>query len=389
MELAGYLVSAVTLEGRSVREVAAEHGVSKTWLYELLARQRELGEAAFVPGSRRPKSSPGRVSPGIEDEIVELRKALTEEGLDAGAHTLCYHLQKRHRRNKALVPSVSSIWRVLKRRGFIVPQPQKRPRCSYIRFNAELPNECWQADTTHWSLSDGSDVEILNLLDDHSRFLVASQAFLATKALDVVASFEAAFNELGVPASVLTDNGAIFTAQSRGGRCAIESLLLALGVSYKHGRPYHPQSQGKVERFHQTLKRFLAKQPRPASLAELQGLLDYFRAYYNNTRPHRAIGRRTPIEAYSARQKAFPKLTGRPGAHYRLRHDRLDKTGKVTLRYMSRLRHIGVGRAHAGKRVVLFIAERHVRVLTEGRYELLGTCTIDPAKGYQALNKAD
>jgi transposase InsO family protein len=278
MELAGYLVNAVVIEGRSVREVARAHGVSKTWLYELLNRHKELGEAAFVPRSRRPKSSPSRVSPEMEDEIIALRKSLAEEGLDAGAHTIRYYLQRRHRRHKALVPSVATIWRVLKRRGFVLPEPQKRPKCSYVRFNAELPNECWQADTTHWALADGTDVEVLNFLDDHSRSLAASRAFATTKAPDVVATFQAAVEELGLPASLLTDNGAIFTAESRGGRCAMESLLVGLGVAYKHGRPYHPQAQGKVEHFHQTLKRWLAKQPRATTLEALQAQLDRFRA---------------------------------------------------------------------------------------------------------------
>jgi transposase InsO family protein len=140
-----------------------------------------------VPRSKRPRSSPGRVSTSVEDEIVELRKSLAEEGLDAGPHTIHYHLSCRHRRRKTEVPSVSSIWRVLKRRGFITPQPQKRPKCSFVRFVAELPNECWQADTTHWALADGTDGEVLNVIDDHSRFLVASTAFASTKAFDVVA----------------------------------------------------------------------------------------------------------------------------------------------------------------------------------------------------------
>jgi transposase InsO family protein len=386
MELAGYLVNAVVLEHRPVAEVARAHGVSRSWLYELLARHREVGEAAFVPGSRRPKSSPSRVPVAVEDEIVALRKSLAEDGLDAGAHTIQYHLQLCHRRRRTVVPSVSSIWRVLKRRGFIVPEPHKRPKCSYVRFCAELPNELWQADTTHWALADGTDVEVLNIIDDHSRLLVASKAFGTTKAADVVATFQAAATGLGLPASLLTDNGAIFTAESRGGRCAIETLLLALGVSYKHGRPYHPQTQGKVERFHQTLKRWLAKQDRPDDLAALQALLDRFRAYYNDVRPHRAIGRRTPAEVYAAREKAGPNRPALPAGHYRLRRDRLDKAGKVSVRYQSRLRHIGVGRAYAGARVLLLVAERDVRVLTEDG-ELLGTCTIDPAKGYQALEK--
>lgn len=386
MELAGYLVNAVVIEGRPVAEVAKAHGVSRSWLYELLARHKERGEAAFVPRSRRPLRSPSRVSPEVEDEIVALRKHLAEEGLDAGPRTIRYHLQCRHRRRKSMVPSVATIWRVLKRRGFVVPEPHKRPKCSYVRFSAELPNECWQADTTHWALADGTDVEVLNFLDDHSRLLVASRAFGTTKASDVVATFQAAAGELGLPASVLTDNGAIFTAESRGGRCAMETLLVGLGVSYKHGRPYHPQTQGKVERFHQTLKRWLAKRPRPTTIEQLQAQLDRFRAYYNTVRPHRAISRRTPAQAYAAREKARPKAPALPAGHYRLRRDRLDSAGKVSLRYQSRLRHIGVGRAHAGQRVLLLVAERDVRVLTEDG-ELLGTCTIDPTKGYQALTK--
>jgi transposase InsO family protein len=319
----------------------------------------------------------------LEQEIVELRKSLAEEGLDAGAHTVQYHLLARRKgRARQLVPSVPAIWRVLARRGFVVPQPQKRPRCSYVRFCAELPNERWQADTTHWALADGTDVEVLNFIDDHSRYLVASEAFRTTKGLDVVDVFQAAAQLLGLPASLLTDNGAIFNAESRGGRGALVTLLDALGVGYKHSRPYHPQTCGKVERFHQTLKRWLAKQPRAETVGQLQAQLDWFRAYYNEVRPHRALGRRTPAQAYGARTKAGPQG---PGARceYRLRRDRLDRAGKVTLGYAGRLRHIGVGRAHAGATVLLLVADRDVRVLSEGG-ELLGHTVIDAAKDYQS-----
>jgi transposase len=183
MDLAGYVVNAVLVEKRSVAEVASAHDVSRSWLYELLARYREQGDEGLRPASRRPRSSPARVSDAIEDEIVELRKSLADEGLDAGAHTIHYHLLDRHRRGKARapVPSVASIWRVLKRRGFIVAQPQKRPVSSRRRFCAELPNECWQTDTTHWSLLDGSGVEILNFIDDHSRLCVGSSVFETTR----------------------------------------------------------------------------------------------------------------------------------------------------------------------------------------------------------------
>jgi transposase InsO family protein len=316
----------------------------------------------------------------VEDQIVALRKSLADQGLEAGAHTIHYHLSRRRHR---AVPSVATIWRVLSRRGFIVPQPQKRPRSSWRRFQAELPNECWQADTTHWALADGTDVEILNVLDDHSRLLAASRTFATTKAADVVEAFHQAANDHGYPASMLTDNGAIFTAESRHGTCAIELELLALGIAYKHSRPYHPQTCGKVERFHQTLKKWLAKQPPAVTITDLQAQLDQFRAYYNTVRPHRALGRRTPAEAFAARTKATPRRTGITiPTHYRVRRDKVDKAGRVTLRYHSKLLHIGIGRAHIGTRVLLLVADRDVRVITETG-ELLQHLTIDPTKNYQ------
>jgi transposase InsO family protein len=384
MDLAGYVISAVLVEGRSVKDVCESHDVSRSWLYELIARYRELGEEGLRPRSKRPRRSPTRVAPGVEDQIVALRKELTDLGVDAGAHTIHYHLQRRHRRRREAVPSVATIWRVLSRRGFVTPQPQKRPRSSWRRFAAELPNECWQADVTHWALADGSEVEILNVIDDHSRLLVASRAFVTAKAADVVETFHLGVSELGVPASMLTDNGAIFTAESRNGACAIEVELLSLGVEHRHSRPYHPQTCGKVERFHQTLKKWLsAKQRRAKTLAGLQAQLDRFRTYYNEVRPHRALARRTPAQAFAARAKATPR---RPGitvpTQHRVRRDRIDSGGNVTLRYQSRLRHLGVGRRHAGTRVLVLVADRDVRVINEDG-ELLATFTINPAKDYQ------
>jgi transposase InsO family protein len=383
MDLAGYVINAVLVEGRSVKEVCEAHDISRSWLYELIARYRQLGDDGLRSQSRRPHSSPTRVPASIEDEIVALRKELTDLGVDAGAHTIAYHLQVRYRRQRRTVPSVATIWRVLSRRGFITPQPHKRPKSSWRRFQAELPNECWQADTTHWVLADGTDVEILNLIDDHSRLLVASRALVTAKAADVVEIFHDGAAELGLPASMLTDNGAIFTAESRNGTCAIELVLLALGVDYKHSRPYHPQTCGKVERFHQTLKRWLARQRRAATVAGLQVQLDQFRRYYNQVRPHRALGRRTPAQAFTARTKATPR---RPPivvpAQHRVRRDRVDTGGNVTLRYQSRLRHLGVGRRYAGTRVMLLVADRDVRVITDNG-ELLAEFTINPTKDYQ------
>lgn len=383
MDLAGYVINAVLVEGRTVKEVCESHDISRSWLYELLARYRDGGDDGLKPHSKRPHSSPTRVAAKVEDDIVSLRKELTDLGVDAGAHTIHYHLQRRYRRRRTAAPSVATIWRVLSRRGFVTPQPQKRPRSSWKRFQADLPNECWQADTTHWTLADGSDVEILNMIDDHSRLLVASRAFRTTKAADVVETFHLGVAELGVPASMLTDNGAIFTAQARNGTCAMELELLALGVDYKHSRPYHPQTCGKVERFHQTLKRWLAKQKPARTITALQAQLDRFRRYYNHERPHRALNRHTPTQAFTARTKATPRKPAitLPTQH-RVRRDRVDTSGNVTLRYQSKLRHLGVGRRHARTPILLLVADRDVRVLND-HGETLAEFTIDPTKDYQ------
>jgi transposase InsO family protein len=387
MDLAGYVINAVLVEGQSVKEVCAAHDISRSWLYELIARYRQEGEDGLRPQSKRPRSSPTRVAPAVEEEIVALRKELTDLGVDAGAHTIHYHLMRRHRRPKRVVPSVATIWRVLSRRGFVVAQPHKRPKSSWRRFCAELPNECWQADVTHWTLAQGGEVEILNIIDDHSRLLVASRAFNTTKAADVVETFHQGAATWGLPASMLTDNGAVFTAEARHGTCAMELELLSLGIDFKHSRPYHPQTCGKVERFHQTLKKWLARQRRAPTLAQLQDQLDRFAAYYNTTRPHRALGRHTPAQAFAARTKARPRRQGiTVPAQHRVRRDRIDTTGKVTLRHRSKLLHLGIGRRLAGTPVMLLVADRDVRVINHDG-ELLPHFTIDPTKQYQTQTR--
>ncbi|MEX0949012.1 MAG: IS481 family transposase [Acidimicrobiia bacterium] len=377
MDMGLYLVEAHLVEGRSVAELAAAHGVHRSWIYKLLARYREHGDAGLSPRSRRPRTSPTAVPDALEDEIVTLRKQLAEEGLDAGAVTIHWHLARRH----DTAPSVSSIWRILKRRGFVIPQPKKRPRSSFIRFEADLPNETWQSDMTHWSLTEDRHVEIVNFIDDHSRLCIACVAVPVTKATDVAEIFITATQHHGTPASVLTDNGCIYTAKHRGGKVIMETLLETLGVTYKHSRPYHPQTCGKVERFHQTLKKFLAKQDAALEIADLQTQLDRFVAAYNDTRPHRALGRRTPREVFDTKIKARP--AGHvPDTHFRVRHDRVDKTGCVTLRYQSQLRHISIGRAHKGQRVLLLVANTDVRIVNQ-EGELLRHLTIDPTRDYQ------
>jgi transposase InsO family protein len=386
MSLAELVVTAVRLEGRTKAEVARDYDVSPRWVYELCRRFEADGEAGLEPRSRRPHGSPHRTAEALQDEIVGLRKELLDLGVDAGAHTIRVHLERRHHHRS--LPSVATIWRILSRRGFVTPQPQKRPRSSFVRFQAEMPNERWQADITHWRLASGREIEILNAVDDHSRLLVGSDARVVFKAADVVACFHEAAARHGFPAALLTDNGAVFTAVPRGGRCAIELETARLGIRYVHSRPYHPQTCGKVERFHQTLKRFLAKQGPVVTVGALQAQLDRFRAYYNEVRPHRAIGRRTPVEAFAARPTATPSLPRlEVPVHHRVRRDRIDPVGRITLRHDSRLHHIGLGRRLAGTRVIVLVDGLHVRVLTE-EGELLRELTLDPSRDYQPQGRA-
>jgi transposase InsO family protein len=240
-------------------------------------------------------------------------------GSDAGPVTIAWHLEG----EGLLAPSTSTIRRILHAAGLVVPEPRKRPRSSWIRFEAAAPNELWQSDVTHWRLADGSEVEIRSWLDDHSRYLLGCTAFRRVSGDDVVATFTAAGEEHGWPAATLTDNGAVYTSRFTGGRNGFEHLLAYLGIRQKNGAPGHPQTQGKIERFHQTLKRWLGQQPAARTLPGLQAQLDAFRIAYDEQRPHRAIGRITPAEAYRARPKAHPAGRGAAG-HFRLRYDLVD-----------------------------------------------------------------
>jgi len=287
----------------SVTAAAKTYGFSRQHLHRLLKRYREGGLQAVDARSRRPGSNPRAVSDEIITAIVGLREQLTADGLDAGPLTLQWHL----RQAGLSVPATSTIRRILHHHGLITPQPRKRPKSSYHRFEAAQPNECWQSDFTHWSLADGTDVEILNWLDDHSRYLLACTAYARVTGPDVVTSFTATAAIYGLPASTLTDNGTVYTARFTHGHNDFERLLATLGITQKNGRPGHPQTQGKIERFHQTLKRWLRPRPRPSTMADMQQLLDQFTAVYNTQRTHRALPpSTTPAQAYNDRPKANP-----------------------------------------------------------------------------------
>jgi transposase InsO family protein len=386
MSKARLVITAVVVEGRGVREVARDYGVSPGWVSRLVARYRVEGDTAFEPRSRRPKRSPRATPPDTVELIIDLRRRLIEAGDDAGPETIRWHLAHHH----GVWLSAATIGRYLHRAGLVTPQPHKRPRSSYVRFAAEQPNETWQADFTHYRLADRTDVEVLCWLDDHARYALRLTAHPRVTGPIVLNEFRAAIAEHGVPASTLTDNGMVFTTRlsgGKGGRNAFEAELVRLGVTQKNSRPNHPTTCGKVERFHQTLKRWLAAQPdQPTTILELQRLLEAFVVHYNHERPHRSLPERcTPADAYRRRPKATPSV--RDDSHDRVRHDIVDKAGRITLRVNGRLHHIGLGNEHRGTRVMVLAHDLEVRVIAKTTGELIRKLTIDPAKDYQPLGR--
>jgi transposase InsO family protein len=383
MSKARLVITAVTVEKRPVSEVARTYGVARSWIYALLARYQAEGEAAFEPRSRRPKTSPAAISPDAAELIVRLRKELAGQGLDAGPHTIAWHLAHHHQ----LVVSAATISRYLTRAGLVTPDPAKRPRSSCIRFEAQMPSQCWQSDFTHYPLAGGTGTEILTWLDDHSRLALSVTAHHRVTGPIVLAAFRAAIARYRSPAATLTDNGMVFTTRfsgGKGGRNGLETDLRRLGITQKNGKPNHPQTQGKVERFQQTLKKWLrAQAAQPADLDGLQHLLDLFTSIYNDQRPHRSLPHRaTPVTVYHARPKAVPG-DRTADTHDRVRTDRVDTNGKLTLRVHGKLHHIGIGRTHARTPVLMLIHDLHIRVINAATGELLRELTLDPTRDYQ------
>lgn len=387
------LVITAVLAGASQSEVARTYNVSQGWISRLMARYREEGEAAFEPRSRRPNTSPNATQPATIELVLRLRKELTQAGHDAGAETIGWHLLHDHR---IQLPR-ATIHRILLRHGQVTPDPSKRPKSSYLRFAAEQPNETWQSDFTHYRLtnldaSPGMDVEILTWLDDHSRYALHISAHVRVTGPIVLAAFRETAGQHGHPASVLTDNGMVYTtrfAGGRGGRNHLEFELRELNITQKNSRPNHPTTCGKVERFQQTLKRWLRRQRvQPTTIAELQALLDRFAVEYNTARPHRSLPHSaTPATIYTARPKAVPSTDRSGETHDRVRTDKVSKNGTVTLRVAGRLRHIGIGRTHAGTDIFLLVQDLHVRIINAATGEILRELIIDPARDYHGTGR--
>ncbi|WP_341954951.1 IS481 family transposase [Salinibacterium sp. TMP30] len=380
------------LAGQSQSNVARRYGVSQGWISKLMTRWRLEGEAAFEPRSRRPQTSPTATPAAVIELVIALRQRLDNAGLDAGADTIGWHLFHTHQ----ITLNRATIHRILTRHGLVEAEPKKRPKSSYLHFAADQPNECWQSDFTHYRLSTpygqpGADTEIITWLDDHSRYALHLSAHARITAVIVLRSFTQTAHRHGYPASTLTDNGMVYTVRlaggkNSGGRTSLETELFRLGITQKNGSPHHPQTQGKVERFQQTLKKWLRAQPcQPTTITELQLLLDEFADEYNQRCPHRSLEHRaTPFTAYTTSIKATPSSTPRDDSHNRVRHDRIDKSGTVSLRVAGHLRHIGIGRTHAGTHVTLLIQELDVTVINAATGEILRELTIDLNRDYQA-----
>jgi len=389
------LVITAVLAGSSQSEVARTYGVSQGWISRLMKRYAAEGEASFEPRSRAPKNSPTATPEATVTLVLELRKKLSEAGLDAGADTIDWHLQHHHQ----ITLARATINRILVRAGQVSPDPSKRPKSSYLRFEAEQPNETWQSDFTLYRLtrpdgSPGPDTEIITWLDDHSRYALHVSAHARVTAPIVLTTFTRAADLHGYPASTLTDNGMVYTVRlaghgRQGGRNSFEAELSRRNITQKNSRPNHPTTCGKAERFQQTMKKWLRAQPvQPSTIADLQVLLDQFRDEYNHRRPHRSLPHRaTPATAYNARPKAAPDTEPDNDTHNRVRRDRISKAGTVTLRIAGRLRHIGVGRTYAGTYVILLVQDLDVRVVHAATGELLRELTIDPRRDYQPTGR--
>jgi transposase InsO family protein len=308
MKAMAAVMAFVAGEPVNVSRACAQCGISRKTFYKYAARCRAEGPSGFEPRSRRAHRFPAATAPDVEDLVVELRKELADAGLDHGATTIQWHLARRVG-DGGRVPSMSTIHRILRRRGFVTPQPAKRPKSSWRSFQAPAPNELWQIDATDWATATGK-VKVFNIIDDHSRLACRSRAVDTDSSAEAWTTFCQAAQRWGLPSGVLSDNGLCFSGKLRGFEVEFEARLRDAGIRPITGRPYHPQTTGKVERFQQTLKNWLRhcdeRHDLARTAADLQARLDTFVELYNTQRPHQGIGRVTPSSRWHASRPSRP-----------------------------------------------------------------------------------
>jgi len=363
----------------SVIRFCREHQISRSVFYEIRERAREEpAEQVLFPRSRRPASNKLAIALDIEDLAVRVRKDLDDRGWDHGPLSVRHELL----RLGVSAPSRSTLARIFRDRGLVAPQPQKRPRSSYRRFTFPAPNACWQIDATEWRLADGTSVAIFQVLDDHSRFALGSLAASGETSEAAILVVQKALATYGTPQLVLTDNGAALNPERRGSIGQLATFLRQLGVRPITARPYHPETCGKNERIHLTLKRFLSKQPLATTLAELQAQIDAFDDHYNHHRPHQALQMRTPAQAWLDTPAASPPLppgddTSPPTPRIQLSHPQTTDTGKVSV--AGNLIHVGF--EHRGNRLVALRDGQHIDLFTvEGTH--VRSLVLQPAKKF-------
>lgn len=381
MKAIAAVMAFVAGEAMNVTRVCVDSGVSRKTFYKYVERCRESGVAGFEERSRRPRTFPHAVAADVEDAVVALRKKLADEGHECGATTIQWHLGH-DRRFKRRMPSVATVHRILVRRGFVLPQPEKRPKSSWQRFEAPAPNEWWQIDFIEWVTAVGL-VKVFNVLDDHSRVVCRSRAVVEATSEEAWTTFCQAAQRWGLPAGVLSDNGLCFSGKLRGVEVLFEARLRDVGIRPFTGRPYHPQTTGKVERFQQTLKKWLRRQDRRRAvardLAELQARLDEFCRYYNEQRPHQGIGRVTPLSRWQANPASRPasEPLPHPAPHSDPHAVTVDDRGVIRVNEL----RISVGVQWAGRDATV-IVDRHYATIFSGD-QLVRHLKIDHSRSYQ------
>lgn len=294
----------------TVTSFCAEHGISRKTFYALLKRAREESPAAVLePRSRRPHSSPSKLEDEVRQDALRTRASLEQSGLDAGPISV---FDKMHSNNLE-APSIASLARIFRDEGVARREPKKRPRSSYRRFVYPAPNACWQLDATEYVLAGGRKCAIFQLQDDHSRVAVATYVDRAETSAGAIAVVRKGIAARGTPQRLLTDNGSALNPSRRGLRGELVTFVTGLGIEAITGKPGKPTTQGKNERFHQTLFRWLDKQPLARTIVELQALVDEFDIIYNTERPHQGLpGRVTPQQAWDLTPLAEPLRPAAP-----------------------------------------------------------------------------
>lgn len=362
----------------NVAQFCRDSGISRETFYKYRRRFRDGGIEGLQELSRRPRTSPGQTPVEVEELIVLRRKQLIEQGCDHGAQSIVWALQ----REGVVVPSVSTVWQILTRRGVITPQPQKRPKSATKRFCFDRPNECWQSDWTGWSLADGTTVGIAGSLDDHSRYLVGLRARAGDA--DAALVWEvilAGIDECGIPSMSLSDNGLVYTGRFRAYESAFESNLRALGVRTINSAPFHPQTCGKIERLWRTLKTWLTAREPAATIDELNAMLEQFRRFYNHQRPHRAHRGATPAEVFDATAKARPADRPVPAPIVVSRHTVGQTSGYIFVAPYK----VNVGLRWAGHDCDVIRDGEHITILSGTT--LVRSFTADPTRSYQRGDK--